>query len=175
MIAYKLLKLRKDGTLGPLFINARQRIPVDQWLKAEDHPTKGFAHRPGWHCTFKPEAPHLSLAPKGGPRRVWCRVEIDGDITVYDRPALQGGSWVLATMMRVDAVLPDLPALPDGFTVERSTSVPANHRTGLPYVVMGPAWNHPPESGVRGSFGSGRTPDEAIVRAVRFLAEEGAS
>ncbi|HSW32692.1 MAG TPA: hypothetical protein VLH36_03660 [Steroidobacteraceae bacterium] len=68
-----------------------------------------------------------------------------------------------------------LRELPDGFTVERSTSVPANHRTGLPYVVMGPAWNHPPESGVRGSFGSGRTPDEAIVRAVRFLAEEGAS
>lgn len=44
---YKLLRLRKDGTLGPLFINARMRIPVGKWLKAESHPTKGYALRPG--------------------------------------------------------------------------------------------------------------------------------
>ena len=32
MIAYKLLKRRRDGTLGPLFINASQRIPIGVWL-----------------------------------------------------------------------------------------------------------------------------------------------
>jgi len=68
MKAYKLFKLRADGTLGPLFINASQRLPEGVWLKSEDHPTKGFAHRPGWHCTLKPEAPHLSLNPKGSKR-----------------------------------------------------------------------------------------------------------
>ena len=100
MYAYKLFKLRKDGTLGPLFINARQRIPMGEWLEAGDHPTKGFAHRPGWHCTLQPVAPHLSENPKGGPRRVWCRVEVEGART-YDRPESQGGTWCLAQRMRV--------------------------------------------------------------------------
>lgn len=103
--AYKLFKQRKDGSLGPLFINAKLRVPMGQWLDAEDHPTPGFAHRPGWHCTFKPEAPHLAKNPKSGPRRVWCRVEIDGDTTVYERPAIQGGSWVLASRLRVVEIL----------------------------------------------------------------------
>ena len=49
MIAYKLLRIRKDGSIGPLFINQKQRVPIGEWLDAEDHPTSGFAHRPGWH------------------------------------------------------------------------------------------------------------------------------
>ena len=32
MIAYKLLKVRQDGTIGPLFINCRQVIPIGKWL-----------------------------------------------------------------------------------------------------------------------------------------------
>jgi hypothetical protein len=105
MKAYKLFKLRSDGSLGPLFINARLRVPTGVWMEAEDHPTKGFAHRPGWHCTHKPEAPHLAKEPKSGPRRVWCEVEIDGDITRFERPLLQGGTWFLATRLRVLRVL----------------------------------------------------------------------
>lgn len=105
MIAYKLLKLRKDGSLGPLFINARQRVPVGEWLQSEDHPTKGFAHRPGWHCTKLPVAPHLSENPKHGPRRVWARVEIAGKVTPFKRPMIQGGTWFLAERMRVVEVL----------------------------------------------------------------------
>lgn len=100
MIAYKLLRKRKDGTLGPLFINARQRIPLLKWLWAEDHPTRGFAHRPGWHCTMKPVAPHLSTEG-----RVWCKVEIKY-ATKYQRPESQGGTWVLAKRMRVLEVMP---------------------------------------------------------------------
>jgi hypothetical protein len=95
MIAYKLLKQRKDGTLGPLFINCRQRIPFREWLQAEAHKRKGYKFRPGWHCTAKPEAPHLS--EQG---RVWCEVEIQ-DFEPFARPAAQGGLWYLAQRMRV--------------------------------------------------------------------------
>lgn len=105
MIAYKLFKQRKDGTLGPLFINASLIVPVGKWMKAEDHPTKGYAHRPGWHCTHAPSAPHLAKNPKGGCKRVWCKVEIGGKITRYERPAIQGGTWFLANRLRVLEVM----------------------------------------------------------------------
>lgn len=95
MQGFKLFRLMKDGSLAPLFINKKQRIPVGEWLDAEDHPTKGFAHRPGWHCCLKPEAPHLSN--KG---RVWCEIEFD-NYELFDRPASQGGQWVLAKKMKV--------------------------------------------------------------------------
>lgn len=46
MIGYKLFRQRKDGTLGPLFINRRQRLEVGKTYEAEEHRTKGFAFRP---------------------------------------------------------------------------------------------------------------------------------
>lgn len=88
--AWKLVRKRKDGTLGPLFINARQRLRKGVWLRAEDHPTKGFKHRPGWHCVARPIAPHLS--EKG---RVWVRVKMRG-WREQIRPAAQGGLWYIA-------------------------------------------------------------------------------
>jgi hypothetical protein len=96
---YKLLRLRCDGSLGPLFINRRQRIPVGRWLRAEEHPTKGFALRPGWHGTAKKNAPHLST--KG---RVWCRCEFY-QWAPHVRPRRQGGTWLIAQWMRVTKVL----------------------------------------------------------------------
>ncbi len=101
MIAYKLVTERKDGTLGPLFINRPQRLVFGEWLEAEDHPTKGFAHRPGWHCTEKPHAPHLSLQS-----RIWVKVEIE-DIEPFKRPEHQGGTWYLAQRMKVLGRVPD--------------------------------------------------------------------
>ena len=98
MTAYKLFRKRKDGTLGPLFINARLRVPVGQWLEAECHPTKGFAVRHGWHCTLTPNAPHLKSGPDSG--RVWCLCEVR-DYETYDRPESQGGTWVLANELKV--------------------------------------------------------------------------
>lgn len=95
MDAFKLLQVRRDGTIGPLFINRRQVIPIGVWLEAEDHPTAGYAHRPGWHAALTPKAPHLSER-----RRAWFRVEVE-DATILDRPAAQGGQWVLARRMRV--------------------------------------------------------------------------
>jgi len=93
--AYKLLRIRHDGTIGPLFINQKQRIPIGKWLKAESHPTKGYAFRPGWHCTAKPEAPHLSK--KG---RAWYKVLINRYVE-FLRPKNQGGLWFLAQQMKV--------------------------------------------------------------------------
>jgi len=95
MIAYKLVRKRKDGSLGSLFINRKAKLPIGDWMLAEDHPTKGYAHRPGWHCTFNPEAPHLSL--KG---RTWVQVEV-ADFEVFSRPANQGGKWILAKWMKI--------------------------------------------------------------------------
>jgi hypothetical protein len=100
MLAYKLFRRRKDGTIGPLFINRRQRVPLGQWLEAEDHPTSGFAHRPGWHCGVEPRAPHLTRGAKSSRDREWFVVEV-ADFTTFRRPDDQGGEWVLANRMRV--------------------------------------------------------------------------
>ena len=94
MIAYKLFRKLKDGKIAPLFINKRKRVPFDIWLDAEEHPTKGFAVRKGWHCTLQPIAPHLSTR-----NRVWVEVEIS-DFEYYNRPESQGGTWVLAQRMK---------------------------------------------------------------------------
>jgi len=98
-IGYKLFRLRRDGTLGPLFINRRLVIEPGVEYIAEDHPTKGYAHRPGWHLAKTPHAPHLST--KG---RVWCRVEYTDGVE-YARPESQGGCWILARTMRVIEVI----------------------------------------------------------------------
>jgi hypothetical protein len=95
MKAYKLFRKRKNGTLGPLFINKTQVITPKQWLRAEAHRTKGFAFRPGWHCCSAPSAPHLSM--KG---RVWCIVEIKNFEKIV-RPAAQGGLWYLAKNLKL--------------------------------------------------------------------------
>ena len=95
MIGYKLFKQRKDGTLGPLFINRKQRLEVGKTYEAEDHKTKGYAHRPGWHICAKPSAPHLK---KEG--RVWAKVEFH-DAETHKRPANQGGLWYTAKRMTI--------------------------------------------------------------------------
>jgi len=98
--AFKLFRIRNDGTLGPLFINCRQRIPIGEWLPAEiRHRRKGFAYRPGWHSSVEPRAPHLS--DRG---RVWAEVEI-ADFHPYKRPERQGGVWFLSNWIRVVRVL----------------------------------------------------------------------
>jgi hypothetical protein len=104
MIAYKLFRLRKDGTLGPLFINRKQVIPIGKWLQAECHPTAGYAVRPGWHCCSTPCAPHLSKHLKNGEHRVWARVEIKG-VKEHMRPESQGGLWYTAEGMMVLKIL----------------------------------------------------------------------
>lgn len=100
MIAYKLFRVRKDGTIGPLFINRKLIVEPNKWMGAECHPTKGFAVRPGWHCTLTPVAPHLKTDLKSGETRKWFKVEVSG-ITTFQRPESQGGTWVLAEKLKV--------------------------------------------------------------------------
>ena len=95
MIGYKLFRKRKDGTYGPLFINRRLRMVEGEWYQAEEHPTKGYAFRPGWHIVGTPNAPHLSERD-----RIWCRVQFFGAERLQ-RPAAQGGTWWLAERMRI--------------------------------------------------------------------------
>ena len=98
MQVYKLFKQRKDGSLGPLFINARQRVAIGEWMEAGYYPTKGFAPRKGWHCTLEPNAPHLKQGEGSG--RVWAKCEVE-DPVMYERPESQGGTWVLASKLKV--------------------------------------------------------------------------
>jgi len=94
MIAYKLCRQKKNGDLTSLFINKKVVILLNTWLDAEPHQTKGFAFRPGFHCTASPNAPHLSLT-----NRVWLKVEID-DYKEDIRPLNQGGKWFLANKIK---------------------------------------------------------------------------
>jgi hypothetical protein len=95
MTSFKLLRVRKDGSLGPLFINRKQVIPVGEWLMAEEYPTKGFAFRPGWHTTHAPYAPHLSMK-----NRRWFEVEIKGE-KIFQRSEKFGGTWLISKWMKV--------------------------------------------------------------------------
>ena len=104
MKAYKLLRIKKDGKLYPLFINKTISTPIGEWMIAECHPTKGFAIRQGWHCCFKPIAPHLKMELKTGEKRVWVECEVE-DFESYERPESQGGAWVLAQKMKINRVL----------------------------------------------------------------------
>lgn len=94
--AYKLLKLRKDGSVGSLFMNCRRKLPLNVWLKAESHRTEGFAYRPLWHTVPSKNAPHLSK--KG---RVWAEVSVRG-VTEFKKPKYQGGKWLLAKYLKIN-------------------------------------------------------------------------
>ena len=97
-VAYKLFRERKNGSITSLFINKTKTLPYNEWMVAEIFPTKGFAERPGWHCTAKPVAPHLKMKLKSGEVRVWKKVLIE-DYTILLRPEIQGGLWYLARRM----------------------------------------------------------------------------
>lgn len=95
MRAYKLFRRKKNGDITSLFINKSKALEFNTWLEAESFPTKGYALRPYWHCTSQPVAPHLS--EKG---RVWMEVEME-EFTEFERPALQGGLWFLASRIKI--------------------------------------------------------------------------
>jgi hypothetical protein len=97
---YKLLHQRKDGSLGSLFINRKQRLEPGIEYLAEDFPTKGYKHRPGWHVLCHPYAPHL----KQDPPKVWAKVSYR-DYVVHQRPENQGGKWILAKFMSIEEIL----------------------------------------------------------------------
>ena len=101
VIGYKLFRQRKDGSLGPLFINRKLRINLGGTYQAESHQTKGYALRPGWHLCTKPIAPHLSKK-----NRVWVKVTAY-NTKEYPRPESQGGAWLLADKITVLETIDD--------------------------------------------------------------------
>lgn len=97
MIGYKLVRKLKDGSYRPLFIERTRELPVGQWIEANDVPTPGYKHRPGWHIMEKMDAPHLSKKD-----RVWVVVEFERyGSSKHDRPPSQGGTWYTAYRMRI--------------------------------------------------------------------------
>jgi len=102
MKAYKLVRQMKDGSLSPLFINQKSRLPIGEWLQAEkchNREKDGFKYRPFWHCTAKPIAPHLSKK-----NRVWVEIEME-DYTEYNRPEHQGGKWFLSERVKLIKII----------------------------------------------------------------------
>lgn len=95
VIAYKLCRKLKNGEIRSLFINKKENLPFNTWLEAESHPTRGFKHRPFWHCTSNPVAPHLSMK-----NRVWIKVEME-NFKEFQRPESQGGLWYLAKKIKL--------------------------------------------------------------------------
>ena len=86
-VAFKLVRLRKDGTVGPLFIDrgfTPEVGPRAMWYRAKFNPTKGFAERRVW---------------------VECRVAC---FRTYSRPESQGGTWILADRIKFVKIRKDL-------------------------------------------------------------------
>ncbi len=95
MIAYKLFRQLKNGSIRSLFINKGEDYFYNIWMEAKECPTNGYKFRPFWHCVNEPNTPHLS--EKG---RVWKRVEMK-DFQEYKRPDSQGGKWYLAKKIKI--------------------------------------------------------------------------
>ena len=100
MIAYKLFKIGKDGSIGSLFFDSSKKYKLNEWLHAKPIRKKGYAYRPGFHCLHKPNAPHLKLNLSSGEQRAWFEVEIE-DFEEINRPTAQGGKWFLAKKLKI--------------------------------------------------------------------------
>lgn len=79
---YKLFEMDTNNNLYPLFIDKKTIYPIGRWINAENHPTKGFARRPGIHAGEICSAPWLMSADGTYKsqrskhwKRVWCEVE----------------------------------------------------------------------------------------------------
>jgi hypothetical protein len=95
MMAYKLFRVRSNGTIGSLFIDKHMVVPLNRMMVAQAHPTPGFTFRKGFHCCPKPHLPHLST--KG---RKWYVVEMYG-VSILRRHKRFGAIWYIAQKMTV--------------------------------------------------------------------------
>ena len=95
MLAFKLFRLKANGSITSLFCNKSRELPIGEWMGAEIHPTKDLKVRPFWHCTTQPFAPHLT--ERG---RVWMIIEMDGYVEMI-RPKSQGEKWYLASNIKI--------------------------------------------------------------------------
>lgn len=84
---YKLFEMDTNGNLHPLFIDKKTTYPINQWIKAGNYPTTGYAKRPGLHVGQICSAPWLMSADgtyksqRGKNwKRVWCEVEYNATV-----------------------------------------------------------------------------------------------
>lgn len=106
MIAYKLFRtLKTKPGLYPLFIGKTKETVLNEWIPAENIPTKGYAARHGWHCGVLPIAPHLrTKQDKRAENRVWCRVEVK-DYYEFKTSKMQGKAWIIGQGLKVLEVM----------------------------------------------------------------------
>lgn len=85
---YKLFEQDPDGNLYALFIDKKAAMPIGEWLKAGNFPTKGFAARPGYHIgegipsavwLMSYDGTYKSQRSKYW-KRVWAEVEYIADV-----------------------------------------------------------------------------------------------
>ena len=96
MKAYKLLRIKKDGKLYPLFVDTNTPTPIGEWLEAKCGELKDngkvksilgdLCFRPGWHLSDIPYAPHIGRKGDSGEiefmneNHVWCECEYVTDV-----------------------------------------------------------------------------------------------
>lgn len=100
MIAYKLVRKTRTGSLHPLFINRNMTYEIGQTCIAENHKKAGFSERPGFHCVPLPTAPHLKMNLSSGEKRVWVRVSVNG-YEMHNNVVHKDSLWILANEMTV--------------------------------------------------------------------------
>lgn len=130
--AYKLFRtLKTREGLYPLFIGKTIPTVENEWIEAQFIPTKGFAHRPGWHAGVLPIAPHLRTKQNRiHADRVWAEVSMSADYDwqhIADKSPtrdirgciptaghyrfktnkMQGGAWLIGGAIRIERVLQD--------------------------------------------------------------------
>lgn len=96
MRAYKLLRLKKDGKLYPLFVNTQTSTPIGIWIDAEcgERTSNGkvkstlgpLCFRPGFHLSTLPYASHIGRKGVNGEiefmneDHIWCECEYAANI-----------------------------------------------------------------------------------------------
>ena len=120
---FKLFRQDKDGNLRPLYVRAKDIIPVNEWVFASDAVTLDengkvkakmrLKFRPGFHIAgSKPEAPQITNQAGC----VWCKVEYIANID-YNPEAQENGRNKNGKVIPVKADLNHLPT-----SVEKSTA-----------------------------------------------------
>ena len=104
--AFKQFRIDKNGELHPLFVYAKETIPIGVWLEAKEGPRTDngkvksklgpLAYRPGWHMSEAPYAPHIGVKENGKVSymrddTVWALCEFD-DTNDYTMEARNNGT-----------------------------------------------------------------------------------
>lgn len=124
MKAYKLLRIKKDGKLYPLFVDTKTFIPIGVWIKAKCGELKSngnvksklgdLCYRPGYHLSDLPYAPHIGKKGDSGriefmnKDHVWCECEYASDIN-YQSLVNENGKNKYGIVIPKNAYMKEIP------------------------------------------------------------------